>query len=268
MTTSNLVPALSREQIVEATAASLRFLDLAKPEIMVPLWSMAYLAPLAPIVQPAFTLLLYGQKRAMKTTLARLTASHFGELVGMTPHVSWYESVYWMDVVVRRMPGQLVWIDDYAQPRQSPVLARYQRVLTDFASIGVARLLPPKEARRHFFFVPLTPEDFTLPMVEAIDRAGRGADAFYPGAMAGYADWIKAQGFQSEESLLHSIDLGQREAGLDLSYQPRLLYTGYRMGLAFAQQVGVIHAVERRQRLELGRQILPAIYEKQLLEMR
>jgi hypothetical protein len=262
------MPALSRERMVEATAASLRFLDLAKPEITVPLWSMAYLAPLAPIVQPAFTLLLYGRKRAMKTTLAQLTAAHFGDLAGMMPHASWYEPVYRMDVVVRQMPGQLIWIEDYSQPRQSPVLARYLRVLTGTASISAARLLPPKAARRHFFFVSLTAEDFTLPMVEVINQTRKGEAALYPVAMAAYADWITAQAFQSEGSLCHFINSGQSEVGLDFSYQPRLLYVGYWMGLAFAEQAGVINAGERQRRLALGRQILPAINEKQLLEMK
>ena len=73
----------------DAAKRSLRLLGVAPQEVTIPLFSLMFLAPLCEPLrragcEPAFVLWLAGQTGAMKSTLAALFISHFGEFPDKT----------------------------------------------------------------------------------------------------------------------------------------------------------------------------------------
>ena len=63
----------------EAMAESVGFLDIGNPDVMLPLWSEMYLAPLAELLNPAFTLWMQGGSGSFKSTLSALALCHYGD---------------------------------------------------------------------------------------------------------------------------------------------------------------------------------------------
>ena len=63
----------------EAIRASYEFLQIGSLEVLLPLWSEMFLAPLSSILEPAFTLFIVGPSGAYKSTVTALALNHFGE---------------------------------------------------------------------------------------------------------------------------------------------------------------------------------------------
>ena len=63
----------------EAIRASLEFLEMGRSEVLYPLWSAMYLAPLAEILPLTFTLFLVGPSGTFKSTLTALALNHYGQ---------------------------------------------------------------------------------------------------------------------------------------------------------------------------------------------
>ena len=59
--------------------ASLEFLDMGKAEVMYPLWSAMYVAPLADILPLTFTLFLVGPSGTFKSTITAIALNHYGQ---------------------------------------------------------------------------------------------------------------------------------------------------------------------------------------------
>ena len=72
---------VSPEDAIEAVRASLRFLDVARRHITIPMLAAVYLAPLQSIIRADFTLWLLARTGSFKSTLAALVMSHFGRFV-------------------------------------------------------------------------------------------------------------------------------------------------------------------------------------------
>ncbi|OPX91940.1 MAG: hypothetical protein A4E53_00620 [Pelotomaculum sp. PtaB.Bin104] len=71
----------------DAVEYSLKLLEVAPMEVTIPLFSLVYLAPLSePLrqagIEPAFVLWLVGLTGSLKSTIAALFLSHYGEFVG------------------------------------------------------------------------------------------------------------------------------------------------------------------------------------------
>ena len=77
---------------LEAAQASLRFLDIGPWEITAPLIACVYLAPFADLCKIDFSLWLYGPTGSLKSTLAALALSHFGNFSRTTLPGSWLSS--------------------------------------------------------------------------------------------------------------------------------------------------------------------------------
>src|SRR5205823_14509137 len=82
----DLGPELSRYRLpsiagnlVEAIKTSLRLLDLAPLRITAPLWAACFRAPLVSAFPQDLSLWIEGKTGSMKSTLAALFLSHFGE---------------------------------------------------------------------------------------------------------------------------------------------------------------------------------------------
>ena len=73
-----LPPSGTSEELAAAVRLSLSFLTLAPMRITAPLLAAAYLAPLCQIIVAAFVVWLWGPTGALKSTLAALLLSHFG----------------------------------------------------------------------------------------------------------------------------------------------------------------------------------------------
>ena len=65
--------------LTEALRASYQFLQMGKPEVVYPLWSAMYLAPLADLLPLTFTLFLVGQSGTYKSTITALALNHYGQ---------------------------------------------------------------------------------------------------------------------------------------------------------------------------------------------
>ena len=77
---------------LEAAQASLRFLDIGPWEITAPLIACAYLAPFADLCKIDFSLWIYGPTGSLKSTLAALALSHFGNFSRTTLPGSWFQA--------------------------------------------------------------------------------------------------------------------------------------------------------------------------------
>jgi hypothetical protein len=67
------------EELAEAVRQSISFLTLAPMRITAPLLAAAYLAPLSEIIVPDFTVWFWGPTGTLKSTLAAVLLSHFGD---------------------------------------------------------------------------------------------------------------------------------------------------------------------------------------------
>jgi hypothetical protein len=76
-----------------AIKTSLDFLNISKLKVTLPLWAAMYLAPLAEIIPPAFTLWYCGPSGSYKSVLTALALSHFGNFNHLGLIASWRDTV-------------------------------------------------------------------------------------------------------------------------------------------------------------------------------
>jgi hypothetical protein len=265
METLNLMPILSREWIAEATAASLRFLDLAKPEITVPLWSMAYLAPLFKIVPSRFVLWVYGPTGTLKSTLTGLVMSHFGKVNSMNPSATWGDTVRAIEARILRTAGELFWIDDYyenhayekEQLKKLGLLIQNLGKREDHAYVVcTGECLPPAAAMGpHLVAVPIVPGDITPAVYQAVSAATKES-TLYPQVMAGYLTWLNTHSSEFEAALPDTVlKVGKAISSSTVLQQPGhipTLFSGYWMGLEFAFSLDLLSETELQQRKSWG----------------
>lgn len=63
----------------EALGASLDFLNMGKADVIFPIFATMYLAPLADILEPAFSIFFVGHSGSFKSTVQGLALCHFGQ---------------------------------------------------------------------------------------------------------------------------------------------------------------------------------------------
>ncbi len=98
---------------IEAAQASLKFLGIAPWEITAPLIACVYLAPLADLLKIDFSLWLYGPTGSMKSTIAALALSHFGNFSRTTLPGSWFSTINSLEKLCFTLKDSLVIIDDF-----------------------------------------------------------------------------------------------------------------------------------------------------------
>ncbi|MBN1366614.1 MAG: DUF3854 domain-containing protein [Dehalococcoidales bacterium] len=72
------VPAGDAADALTAFKMSLDFLDTADRSITLPLWAGMFLAPLCEVIEPGFSIFLYGASGSYKSVLSSLALSHYG----------------------------------------------------------------------------------------------------------------------------------------------------------------------------------------------
>jgi len=107
----------------EAIAASLRFLELGEPAVVLPLWAAMFLAPLSELLCPAFTLWFVGPSGAFKSTLVALALCHYGEFNVRTLPVSWRDTANYLEKQMALAKDIPLVVDDWA-PAQDMARAR------------------------------------------------------------------------------------------------------------------------------------------------
>ena len=131
-------PSITDTERREAAAASAASVQVAPPEVTVPLIAAVYLAPLSQPLGVDFALWLEGPSRSMKSTLAALMATHFGAGAERT-HLaaSWLDTSNAIGLKLFVLADTLAVIDDYApQPSASEQARLDKTVATIVRGIG------------------------------------------------------------------------------------------------------------------------------------
>jgi hypothetical protein len=269
----------------EAIAASLAFLDLGEPAVVVPIWATMYLAPLSELLCPAFTLWLVGPSGSFKSTLAALALCHFGEFTVRSLPASWRDTANYLEKQMALAKDIPLIIDDWA-PAQDMSRAREYEVKAEQVAraqgnrMGRGRLRSDTSSRAKY--IPRgvllstgeqlpsgqshTARLFAVELEYNSIDAGRLTEAqkqahLYPGAMAGYIVWLSQNWADISAELPKTWDLWRSQAMKEKAH-PRLpeavawLYAGLNLGLSFAEEKGAISADEAEERRKAGWKLL------------
>ncbi|MEM3453379.1 MAG: DUF927 domain-containing protein [Candidatus Hadarchaeum sp.] len=98
---------------MESAHASLRFLDIGPWEVTAPLLSCVYLAPFSDICNIDFSLWLYGKSGSLKSTLAALALSHYGNFNRLKLPGSWLSTANSLEKLTFILKDCLTVIDDF-----------------------------------------------------------------------------------------------------------------------------------------------------------
>lgn len=274
-----------------AMQASLRLLAVAPPEVAVPLWSAMYLAPLSELIPPKFTLWLYGQTGGLKSTLAALALSHFGD---WSPEhlVMWSATSNALEKYLFLAKDVPFVVDDYAPQsdresasRQDAVVARLVRDVGN--RTGRARLggdLSLRAVYRPRGVLLSTGEQLPsgqsllarLVLLElrhgVVSLTALGAAqaerSLYPHAMSAYIAWLAGQMDSLRAELPLTLDDYRKHAqsqGLHLRLPESLatLFVAWELAWRFALEIGATDAATADRWHEEGWRVLMAIGQKQ-----
>lgn len=120
----------------EAVEASLEFLTVADKRITLPLHSAVYRAPLQEAYYTDTTLCLYGKTGSMKSTIAALAQSHWGDFDHVMLPLSWAGTANAIELHLHRMKDALVTIDDFAPKSADPNDELHKKAAYVFRNIG------------------------------------------------------------------------------------------------------------------------------------
>ena len=102
------------EEPAEAFWTSLRLLEIAPFTVTVPLWAVAYRAPLVTALPADLSLWLEGTTGSLKSTLAALSLCHFGDFDRLHLPGSWVSTANALEHRAFVLKDTLFVIDDYA----------------------------------------------------------------------------------------------------------------------------------------------------------
>jgi hypothetical protein len=252
----------------EAFLASLDLLGIAPFEVTVPLWAAVYRAPLGQFLSTDFSLWSAGTTGSLKSTLAALFLSHFGNFDRLSLPGSWTSTANALEQCAFTLKDTLFVIDDYA-----PQAGQDARDLQEKAArllraqgnrAGRSRLrsdaserpqTPPRglilSTGEHH---PSGQSVLARTLILELDRAGvlmpgltaaQGAAHRLPHAMAGYLGWLRPQVPTLADTLRR--DFAETRARLS-GTGPHLrvpevvahLWLGVEQAVAYGQAIGVL----------------------------
>jgi hypothetical protein len=264
----------------EAMAASLRFLELAPPQISVPLWAAMFVAPLTKIITPDYMLWVYGKTGTMKSTIAALALNHYGpEWAYNRMPAGWQDTPAKIEMRAFLAKDVPLILDDFARDVYSQRgldkkaqdlirrlvnrqgRGRMTSQLTsrmDFPPRGLvmstAEQLPQGQSViGRLMGVEIQPDDIQKEaMTEGQEARGR-----YSHAMAGYLLWLAEQwdglGKTLPDQWAELRDQALKESGhLRIPSAIASLYVGFDVGLAFFTERGAIAQSDADQWRKVG----------------
>ncbi|GAF26896.1 predicted P-loop ATPase and inactivated derivatives [Moorella thermoacetica Y72] len=277
---------------------SLKALDVAPPEVTIPLFAIVYLAPLCePLriagIEPAFVTWLAGATGAMKSTLAALFLSHYGCFNGKTLPGSFKDTSNALEKKAFAAKDTLLVVDDF-HPVASPNEARKmetaaQALLRAYGDrVGRSRMRADTSLRAGYAprgLCIITGEDLpaggesTTARIFAIElkRGDVNVELLselqnHTGdlarAMRGYIEALAPELDNLLDQLKEAFgvlrDKARREGQHGrIPEAVAWLYLGLNAGLDYAAKVGAISEEDREARLKTGWQVLLELAEQQ-----
>jgi hypothetical protein len=258
------------KDIKEAVKCSLNLLEIAPHTVTVPLLSAVALAPLCEVLRPDFALWLFGATGSMKTTLATLFISHFGDFLkeNVLPG-SWESTGNALEKTLFILKDTLAVIDDYAPQADVAAQRRLERGVTQVVRSlgnrsGRGRMRSDTSLQRVYSprgIMLSTGEDvptiqsilarlFTMEIKQGdVDKVklGDAQNNAYrlSQAMVGYLEWLAPQMDMLESKLKVDWQARRCEASSNVDHLriPEIvahLATGFDTYLRFATEVGAI----------------------------
>ena len=283
---------------VEAMRLSLKLLDLAPLRITAPLWAATFRAPLVSAFPQDLSLWVEGKTGSMKSTLAALFQSHFGDFERIHLPGAWSSTANQLERRAFLLKDSLFVIDDYAPTaldhreleNKASRLIRSQgnvsgrgRLKSDLserpAFVPRGLILSTGEqhpsgqsllARALIIELDLTDVDMDE-LTQAQQQAGRLSHA-----MAGYIGWLAPQ-MADMPARLRETFRGTRTKATVGSEHLRIpeaaahLWLGLHSGLSYAEEIsalGATEASELRQKcwqafIEIGQEQMKVVDEEQ-----
>jgi len=285
------LPKLNPDALPEALRASLRFLDVGDHRITIPLWASMFLAPLASIMPPAFSVWLFGTTGSMKSTVTALAMCHYGQFSYNLPApASWTSTTaYALRVKAFLCKDAPLWIDDYAKQStgagENELRKLAETLLREFGNrtgrsagqadgslrtshdprglvISTAEQLPPNPSiHPRLFAIEIHPGDITHGAGSPLTQAQTHDAALYPMAMAGYLTWLSGQmdGLTAQLHTRRDVRIAEATQTMQHLRSPMnvaTMYIGWEMGMTYLHDMGIIDDDQYSGWLQYGWDIL------------
>jgi len=296
--TSYRLTQVDGDRMADDIRASLRYMQIGELNITIPLWASIYLAPLASVLPPAFTLWLFGTTGSMKSTAAALAMCHYGRFSYNLPApASWTsDTTYALRVKSFLCKDAPLWVDDYAKQStrsgENQMRKKAETLLREWGNrsgrsagqadgslrtshdprglvISTAEQLPPNPSiHPRLYAVEIHPGDISHGKGSDLTRAQTKDAQRYPNAMAGYITWLTSQLGDLGARLTQRRDVLTQKASQQMQHlrspmNVATLYIGFEMGILYAHAHGILSNQERDDWLAAGWDILLAVGEHQ-----
>jgi hypothetical protein len=292
------LPIVAPADPLPAVQASLRFLSTGEHAMTVPLWAAVYLAPLSGILNPAFTIWLFGTTGSLKSTATALAMCHYGRFAYNTPPASWTGTTNALEMKAFLVKDAPLWIDDFVTQSTiagtNELKAKADQLLRDWGNragrsrmnadlklrrtfvprglvISTAEQLPPGQSiLSRLFAVEATPTMMSRGQDSPLSQAQQHDAPLYPAALAGYLTWLADRYDQLAADLperLYRYTEAARSEGAHLRMPANVaaLFIGYELGLDYALAAGALAPADHAALRQTGWRTLLELAEKQNL---
>ncbi|MDY6877343.1 MAG: CHC2 zinc finger domain-containing protein [Chloroflexota bacterium] len=280
----------------KAMGLSLGFLETGNYQVTMPLWAAMFLAPLASIIPPSFTIWVFGTTGSLKSTATALAMCHYGRFAYNTPPASWTGTANALEKKAFLVKDAPLWIDDFTTQTtmagMKEIKKKADQLLRDWGNrsgrsrmradlklrrtfvprgliISTAEQLPPGQSiLSRLFAVEVHPQMMTRGEGSALTRAQVEDSLLYPQAMGGYVLWLAERWEELEERLPERLmEYTERARGegqhLRMPGNVATMYLGMELGLEYAEVTGAIDGDTRVAMGETGWGVLLGIGEQQ-----
>lgn len=282
----------------DAAKVSLRLLDLAPSEVVIPLWATIYLSVLCEFfmlaeIPPAFVIWLHGLTGSFKSTLAALFLGHFGEFTNKTLPANFKDTAATLEKKAFLVKDSVLVIDDY-----HPVASGYeatemrtkaQFILRAYGDLAARGRMDQKAMLRKAY----VPRGLCIVTGEDTPNVGQSAAARYLGiavekgdidigllsdlqreqyqlsvAMRGYIEYITDMIHLLPDMLKNKfIELRSRASSeAQHSRIPETiawLQIGFCMGMEYAESIGAINVSQKEDLINKSWDVLITLAENQ-----
>lgn len=276
----------------EAVKSSLDFLKTADTRVTLPLFCAVYRAPLQSAHYFDAVVMLHGKSGSMKSSLAALAQSHWGEFDHASLPLSWGWTFSAIELYLHRMKDALVTIDDFAPKsadatdethKKGAQLVRHVgngssrgRLKSDCTArpdrpcralvLSTGEDLPKGESiQARLVAIHMSKEDINL---DALTRLQANAHRL-PHAMAAYVEWLIPQMPQLEVEVKKKVqefrdEMQQKYGHLRAPAAMAHLLVGAYYFTEFAKDLGVMSDEDAKGYIDEARAALLANYREQV----